>query len=397
MKKAYSYQRFSSMKQKEGDSLQRQQREAQGFCKDFGLQLASTFKDEGVSGFKGKNFSNESALGRFLKLVEDGTIEKGSVLIVENMDRLSRQAILPCLSKFIDIINQGVSIGVISQRKILDEESITKNPMDLMLVLVEFARANNESETKRNRARSVIQGKIERVKNGKKIWFAVQKPSWITGLKNGKFTLDNKKVQLVHGIFSKYLSGDSCNKIADSLNKAKVQTLRNIENGIWTNVTVAELLRNKNVIGWFGINGNEFNDYYPPIVSDKDFQLVQQRLAFNVNNRGGSKYGIIRNLFKGLLFCADCGQAIETKINTYRNAQGSLNHYADYVCRGVKQKTGCTNIGRISVCLVELAVFENVLFKNPRACFQNWFHYLLSQSKTTARWTKARKYKSFFS
>ena len=72
-----------------------------------------TFTDEGVSGFKGKNFSNESALSAFLKLVENRTVEKGSVLIVENMDRLSRQSIIPCMTKFMEIIGKGVSIGVI--------------------------------------------------------------------------------------------------------------------------------------------------------------------------------------------------------------------------------------------------------------------------------------------
>jgi DNA invertase Pin-like site-specific DNA recombinase len=146
MRKAYSYQRFSSIKQKGGDSTRRQSGAAEIFCKQHDLTLVDTFTDEGVSGFKGKNFSNESALSQFLKLLENGKVEQGSVLIVENMDRLSRQSILPCLSKFIEIINKRVSIGVISQNKILDTKSITENPMELMLVLVEFARANNESE-----------------------------------------------------------------------------------------------------------------------------------------------------------------------------------------------------------------------------------------------------------
>ena len=60
-------------------------------------------------------------------------MEPGSVLIVENMDRLSRQSIRPC-TKVIEIINKRVSIGVISENKILDTKSITENPMELMLV-----------------------------------------------------------------------------------------------------------------------------------------------------------------------------------------------------------------------------------------------------------------------
>jgi hypothetical protein len=91
MKKAYSYQRFSSIKQKQGDSTRRQKNAAENFCQQHGLVLVDTFTDEGVSGFRGKNFSNESALSEFLKLVQNGTVERGSCLVVENMDMISSQ------------------------------------------------------------------------------------------------------------------------------------------------------------------------------------------------------------------------------------------------------------------------------------------------------------------
>ena len=334
------------------------------FCKQFDLTLVDTFRDEGMSGFKGKNFSNESALSAFLKLVGNGTVEQGSVLIVENMDRLSRQSILPCLSKFIEIINKGVSVGVISQNKILDTKSITENPMELMLVLVEFARANNESETKSKRSKSIIAAKIERANKGEKVWFAAQKPSWIVGLKDGEFVLDNDRVKLVKNIFAHYLAGHSCSRIANDLNKSKIPTLRKFKNGIWTNSTVACLLKNKNCIGWIGINDFEQDDFFPAIVSAKVFQLTQQKLAFNVKSRGGSKYGLVRNLFKHLLTCSECGQVIETKIGSYENVKGTTNHYADYICRGVKHKSGCSNKGRISVPEFEARIFQSILNLN---------------------------------
>lgn len=364
MRKAYSYQRFSSIKQKEGDSTKRQTTAAENFCKQFGLQLANTFTDEGVSGFRGKNFSDESALSAFLKLVESGAVEKGSVLIVENMDRLSRQSILPCMTKFMEIIGKGVSVGVISQGKILDEKSITGNPMELMLVLVEFSRANNESETKSKRSKSVIAAKIEKANKGEKVWFGVQKPSWIVGFKNGEFVLDDDKVRLVKDIFARYLAGHSCSQIANDLNKSKTATLRNFKNGIWTNSTVACLLKNRNCVGWMGINNFEQDNYFPPIIKYKVFQLAQQKLAFNVKNRGGSKYGLVRNLFKGLLTCAECGQVIETKIGSYKNVKGVTTHYADYICRGVKHKNGCPNKGRVSVPEFEARIFQSVLNLN---------------------------------
>jgi DNA invertase Pin-like site-specific DNA recombinase len=361
MRKAYSYQRFSSIKQKDGDSTKRQTDAAENFCNQFGLTLVDTFRDEGMSGFKGKNFSNESALSAFLKLVESGAVESGSVLVVENMDRLSRQSILPCMTKFMEIINKGVSLGVISQNKILDTKSITENPMELMLVLVEFARANNESETKSKRSKSVIAAKIAKANRGEKVWFGVQKPSWIVGFKDGKFVLDEDRAKLVKNIFSHYLAGHSCTRIANDLNKSKIPTLRKFKDGIWTNSTVACLLKNKNCIGWIGINNFEQDNFFPAIVSDKVFQLTQQKLAFNAKNRGGSKYGLVRNLFKNLLTCSVCGQVIETKIGSYKNVKGTTNHYADYICRGVKHKNGCTNKGRISVPEFEAAIFQSIL------------------------------------
>jgi hypothetical protein len=133
---------------------------------------------------------------------------------------------------------------------------------------------------------------------------------------------------------------------------------------MWTNSTVACLLKNRNCIGWMRINGFEFDQYFPAIISDKIFREAQSKLAFNVRNRGGSKYGFVRNLFKGLLKCAVCGQAIETKIGQYKTVQGTLNHYADYICRGVKHKNGCTNQGRASVCEFEAILFQSILNLN---------------------------------
>ncbi len=233
--------------------------------------------------------------------------------------------------------------------------------MELMLVLVEFARANNESEIKSTRAKSVITSKIERVKLGEKVWFGVQKPSWIVGFKDGEFILDKEKVKLVKNIFACYLAGQSCSKIANNLNESKTPTLRNFKDGIWTNSTVANLLNNKNCIGWFFINDVEIDDYFPAIIDYKVFQLTQNKLAFNTKDRGGSKYGFVRNMFKVLLFCSECGQTIETKISSYKNVKGTVNHYADYICRGVKNKNGCKNKGRVSVSELETKLFQSIL------------------------------------
>ena len=54
--------------------------------------LDESLRDIGVSAFKGKN-AIKGALKKFIELVEAGRIEKGSILILESLDRLSRQQV----------------------------------------------------------------------------------------------------------------------------------------------------------------------------------------------------------------------------------------------------------------------------------------------------------------
>src|SRR3974390_2372505 len=96
-KLAYSYRRYSSSQQRDGSSLERQLEMAQAVCSEFGWTLIDLPPDAGVSGFKitdGEENKAENlhkgALGSFLKKVNDGEVPRGSVLIIEKMDRFSR-------------------------------------------------------------------------------------------------------------------------------------------------------------------------------------------------------------------------------------------------------------------------------------------------------------------
>jgi DNA invertase Pin-like site-specific DNA recombinase len=92
MGKVYSYLRFSSKGRSEGDSRRRQLKAAHDYCRTRGLKLeTTTFEDLGVSAWKGKNFT-EGALGAFLRAADDGLIERDSRLLVEHLDRVTREA-----------------------------------------------------------------------------------------------------------------------------------------------------------------------------------------------------------------------------------------------------------------------------------------------------------------
>src|SRR5437763_468887 len=106
---AYSYIRFSTTEQARGDSRRRQVELAIAYCKRRGWKWSTqTYEDPGVSAFRGKN-ALVGNLGEFLKAVTAGAVRPGSVLIVESLDRISRQGI----DEGYDLIKKLLKAGII--------------------------------------------------------------------------------------------------------------------------------------------------------------------------------------------------------------------------------------------------------------------------------------------
>lgn len=98
--KAYSYTRFSTPEQGQGDSLRRQTAAAREYATKNQLDLDEelTFHDPGMSAYRGRN-AETGALGTFLEAVRDKIIPLGSYLLVESLDRISRQTVRLAMTK----------------------------------------------------------------------------------------------------------------------------------------------------------------------------------------------------------------------------------------------------------------------------------------------------------
>ena len=90
-RKAYSYIRFSGKRQEAGDPYHRQEMMAEEAAKVEGIPLDRTLSlaDRGIPAFRGQNWKKGN-LGKFLDLVDAGIVPPGSVLIIEQVNRLSR-------------------------------------------------------------------------------------------------------------------------------------------------------------------------------------------------------------------------------------------------------------------------------------------------------------------
>jgi DNA invertase Pin-like site-specific DNA recombinase len=303
MKTAISYLRFSSRQQARTDSYRR--------------QIEAT-----------ENLSDESALGGFLKLVEAGKIPKQTVLIVENLDRLSRAKILDAMHVFTGIIKCGVDIVTTMDGKWYSEQSITENPTDLMISIIYLTRGNNESETKSVRVRQSWVNKHENIKQGKFSKFHC--PSWLNhdGI---KYSLIEQNAAAIRTIFDLYLKGYGVYSLIQELNKRKVKPFTKTK--AWNPVFVHEVLQNPAIIGTnINVNPPRAN-YYPPVVSEEIFYKAINQRKQNTNFRGKSGIKEI-NIFGGLCKCFSCGSNLVKYSCKGKGKNGK--HYTFLICSQAK-------------------------------------------------------------
>src|SRR5438477_7370944 len=145
-----SYLRFSRPEQLKGDSIRRQLALGQEWAARHKMTIADSFRDQGISAFRGKNAA-EGALARLLRHIDSGQIPAGSVLLVEQLDRLSRNALLEALELFLSIIRKGVRVVTLMDGQEYDRESLNRNMMQLQYSIMQMSLAHEESAKKSER------------------------------------------------------------------------------------------------------------------------------------------------------------------------------------------------------------------------------------------------------
>ncbi len=300
-----SYSRFSSPQQAQGDSRRRQADAAQAWCRDHGCTLTETLHDAGLSAYHGVN-STDGHLARFLQMVEAGSIPTGSTLIVESLDRLSRQAVETAVTQFMRIVDAGVRVVTL-----FDGQTYEKGKMDLgklMLSILAMHVAFEESEKKsiRSRAANAAKRKSGAILNG-------TVPAWCH-IVDGKIVLDEAKASVVREMASMSIAGHGNTAIAKMVN-AKYPDF--CAKGFINPSRVHFILRNPALTGRHqpmtlsrqGAKrvrtavGPLIEGYYPRILSDDEFFAVQHARAGRRRSGGPSTQWT--NLFSGLLRDAD--------------------------------------------------------------------------------------------
>jgi DNA invertase Pin-like site-specific DNA recombinase len=310
----YSYTRFSSSAQAEGDSYRRQIERAKKFCEDHDLELNETrYEDLGVSGWTGANIE-KGALGVFIAALKAGKIPNGSVLIVENWDRFSRLEPLEAYTKLGEIIKLGVDVVTLEDGRFHTANNYNEFT-SFIVALVTMQRAHEESATKSTRILAAYENKRKLAKEGKGI-MSGNRPPWlkVNADKTG-FEFRPERVAIVQRIVKLIKEGKGKREIARMLDAEKVRTWGADKNWktektkkwaqVWRENYILEMVKSRALVGELKLmrrkrdTGEVIKNYYPAVIDEATWQGIQPAKikAFKAGPQSDAN-----NLFSGLLF-----------------------------------------------------------------------------------------------
>ncbi|HHC4841044.1 TPA: recombinase family protein [Klebsiella oxytoca] len=365
--KLYSYVRFSSVKQREGNSLERQQDTALKIAARYNLELDTTaFHDLGMSAFKGKN-AHEGKLSEFIKQI-GAKVPVGSWLVVENLDRISRDDAWTALDIFKNILSKGIVVVTGMDEKVYKYADVKNNPTDLIISLLMFTRAHDESLTKKNRveaqARSLIRHNLTRETGtpakaiesvGQNVWWVDTKSGYVTPHPI-YFTAAQKIIELKQngetllGI-QRYLNehypapkkrvykdrtGQSLTPKTEQWGKHLIRTFLNPTVHGQKTFTLDKRDESGAII--YDSESDEplketfiIRDYYPALMSEADYLTLSKLDRHRAITRNSSKYPtgnpepeipLLSGI--GILFCGNCG--------SFMFKSGSSENKYRYIC-----------------------------------------------------------------
>jgi DNA invertase Pin-like site-specific DNA recombinase len=315
---AVSYLRFSSPEQRKGDSHRRQTEDTEKWCARNGIPLDQKLSSCG-SAFRGKHRSDIEALGQFLGLVKHGQVPRGSYLIIENLDRLSREEERPALRLWLDILDAGINIVQLYPETIFRHER--SDLPDILRAIIELSRGHSESRMKSVRSLANWEKALRKAReNGRP--FTQRLPSWIE-MKNDQLCLIRFRVKAIRRIFALAQAGYGMASIVKALIREQVRPFgfrepdenggtRHVDGerygcGEWRTSYIRSILSDRRILGEFQpcdrdghAKGEPIAGYYPACITEAEF-FAARAAVLSRRTKQGRIGKDVANLFGGLL------------------------------------------------------------------------------------------------
>lgn len=343
MPTAFSYIRFSSKKQEQNDSVKRQIRLRDEWLRqnpEMTLDTTISLQDLGISAFRGRNLDPEwGDLGKFIDLAErqNSPIEKGSYLLLERLDRFSRQRVSLAYMALVRLVHAGIRVVVLDPvAHQIDKENIDQLHV-VLPIITNLCLAHEQSREKSKRISYAWISRREDTRQGKRI-FTKRTPAWIRfDQKSGALTLDKKAAEAIQFIFQRTADGIGQVHLVKELNAkyppiAKQKPDHNPPR--WNTSYVCKILNDRSVIGEFQPHtmsdgktripdGDPIKGYFPRVVSDELFYQAQYHKALRKKEKTTSETVFV-NLFTSLVFNHADQQAMQIQTSRAKRPDGSV-------------------------------------------------------------------------
>lgn len=349
----YIYRRFSTDEQEHGsaETLTRQRLACEAFIAENGWNtIGQPLTDKGKSAFKGEHLLPSAELGRFVERVEIGEISRGTVLVAERLDRLSRRPVEEAMAWIYKLTSAGILIAIADTRDVYGA-----NPSMESFLSTAFRVATGHEES-RKKSESTIKSKrilwdCAETRTGKWVSLANRPPSWL----KRKPTLDGfdiieDRADVVRLIYQMSADGVGVVTIAGHLN-TQTPPVAPFANAIkknsgkphmWGRSSVRQILQTPNVEGDFrpisGVyKGRVIHDFYPRIVDADIVDRARGDLAARRKVAGKSAASGSTNLFAGIMACGECGRRANLSTSVQKG-----HPYAYVRCEAAAEKR-CSN------------------------------------------------------
>ena len=334
---AFSYLRVSDPKQaRDGRvGLDRQEESFLPFCERHGLTPSpEALIDKGRSAYHGTH-RKKGALGRFIEAAEAGQIPEGSVLVVDDLSRFSRETASLAEELLHRLWKTGCALGVVAELdRVITRDVYDKDDWVGTVLQINRRIVNRDSAEKSRKISDVWQRRQRDWLEHRKPYLGKgSRPEWLSddGI---SFVEIEKSVELVQRMFRLCAEGMGGTQIAERLNTEGVKPAKSDAYGP---TRILRILHDRRVLGekqW--PDGTISPDYFPKIVDQSLWDACQKAIDQRHDNKGRHGRGeVIANLFQGGTFCA-CGRALY--LQTSRNRQGVVA-YAVLRCTGKRKHT----------------------------------------------------------
>lgn len=376
MPSAIRYHRFSTPRQDKGLSLDRQNELTAKLCEKHGWTVIETLEDKGRSAWKGDHL-RVGHLGKLKARIDAGEFETGTYLVIENLDRLSRQDVKFARRWIEDITDKGIIVAVCTPELLIDSESLSgTNIVAMLQYLLEAKRSTGESARKSEMSQKNVEASLKKARKG--VVYSERAPKWLRGTKGSTFEVIEERAAIVRQIYEWSASGLGYTAISSRLNGSVEPWTKASKKGDgWKVGYIRDILTLPTAEGEYHVKtghdktptGEVIIGYYPRIV---DAELVQRaRAAIKLRDgTGGAGRREARNLFSSRVKCGHCGDTMVRIVQ--RNRQGKQYEYLKctrFNAAGAPKpsddeaarKRRCTNITLFRYDLFEEAALGEIL------------------------------------